>query len=327
MNILKKLLIGLAVIILLLFIVSLFLPSSLKVTRSSTINSPLSVVFNQVNILKNWEHWSAWSKMPGMEITYGDQKAGASAYYSWTSPNGNGKLTIKESVPGKLIKNELDFGEMGMGYGTWNFEPDGEAVKVTWMFDTDIGSNPLKKLQGLMMDYFIGKSMDEGLGGVKSISESVKKIVETEVPGTDYALTHKSSCNMKDISKQLGASYATIMQVMNTDSAEMIAMPFCIYHKWDEGKGTVDLEAGIAINKKVEASGEVNSVSYEPTKAIAAHYYGDYVDLGVAHEAIDTYIEWNNRQVNGSPWEQYMTDPGSEADTSKWLTVIYYPIN
>lgn len=327
MNILKKLLIGLAVIALLLFIVSFFLPSSLKVTRSVKTDAPVSAAFNQVNNLENWQNWSAWAKMSGMEMTYGEKKAGVDAYYNWTSPQGDGKLTIRESTPGKLIKNELDFGERGIGYGTWNFEPDGDGTKVTWTFDTEIGNNPIKKLQGLLMDRILGKSMDEGLEELKSASEKINKIKEVKVPGVEYALTHKATCNMKDISQQLGASYGQIMSVMMADSAEKTTMPFCIYHNWDEAAGTVDLEAGIAINKPVESQGEVTSSSFEPTNTVAAYYHGDYSGLGAAHEAIDTYVTMNNKKVNGPPWEHYMTDPGAEPDTSKWLTVVYYPID
>lgn len=327
MNTLKKLIIGLVVLALLVFIVTLFLPSDMHLQRTKEIEAPVALVFNQVNKLENWEKWSPWLKMDSeMVLSYSEQKSGTGASYSWTSPNGPGALTIKESVAGKLIKNEIDFGPAGMGYGTWNFEPSEKGTKVSWIFDAEMGSGPINKLKGLMMDRIVGSSMEEGLESIASISTNVTKVEEVTVPGT-FALTYRATCKMNEISQQLGESYGAIMAALQVSGAEMTAQPFAIYHNWDERAGTVDIEAGIPIDIKVEPIGEVNAVEFPASNTVAAHYYGDYPGVGDAHDAIDTYVLMKGKKVTGPPWEQYITDPGVEPDTSKWLTMVYYPIN
>jgi hypothetical protein len=41
---------------------------------------------------------------------------------------------------------------------------------------------------------------------------------------------------------------------------------------------------------------------------------------------LDKYIEDKGYTMNGAPFEQYITDPGMESDTSKWQTNIYFPV-
>jgi hypothetical protein len=60
---LKKILIGLAVIILVFLIVVALQPAEFRVARSITIAAPAEVVFGQVNELKKWEAWNPWGKI------------------------------------------------------------------------------------------------------------------------------------------------------------------------------------------------------------------------------------------------------------------------
>ena len=58
---LKKILIGIAVIIIVFVIVVATRLSDCRVTRSATIAAPAEAVFAQVNELKKWEAWNPWA--------------------------------------------------------------------------------------------------------------------------------------------------------------------------------------------------------------------------------------------------------------------------
>ncbi|UKJ05992.1 hypothetical protein [Solitalea lacus] len=60
MKILKKLFLGIIAILVLLVVVSLFLPSTYKVERSAVIKAPVAKVFNEFNDLNNWPNWNAF---------------------------------------------------------------------------------------------------------------------------------------------------------------------------------------------------------------------------------------------------------------------------
>jgi effector-binding domain-containing protein len=53
---------------------------------------------------------------------------------------------------------------------------------------------------------------------------------------------------------------------------------------------------------------------------------GGYSGIGKAHEAMDAYMASNKLEQKAPVIEEYITDPGSEPDSSKWLTKIMYLI-
>ncbi|WP_242928334.1 SRPBCC family protein [Pontibacter vulgaris] len=167
---------SLLVIVLLLVVVSIFLPSKVHVERTVIIKAPASLVFEQINTLRNWEKWSPWHSIdPAMKLTYTGPAMGPGARYSWSSqhPNvGNGILTLKKSQPNLLIVAEMDFRENGKGTGTYTFKELADGTFLTWAMDTDMGNNPVSKYVGLFMDGMIGPDFERGLANLKKISEN-----------------------------------------------------------------------------------------------------------------------------------------------------------
>ena len=177
---LKKVLLAVGGIVLLLLIVSFFLPSKVHVERSIVINAPAAKVFNEVNSLHKWSAWDPWQKKdPNIQNTLSGPEAGVGSTNTWKSDHkevGSGSQTITESVPNETIKAKLLFGEngeMGEGTGFFNFAPEGEGTKVTWGMETDMGMNPIAKFYGLTMEGAIGKEFEEGLGNLKAYVESL----------------------------------------------------------------------------------------------------------------------------------------------------------
>ena len=113
MKIIKKILIVLVVLIAIAAIAGMFMSSKFSMERSIVINANEQVIFDQVNILKNWEKWSPWQKMDlTSKMTYFGPESGVGAGYTWVSENkstGSGTLTISESVPNQKVTTDLDF--------------------------------------------------------------------------------------------------------------------------------------------------------------------------------------------------------------------------
>ena len=58
----KKILIGMAVVILVFLVVVALQPADFRITRSTIIAAPPEVVFAQVNDFHKWDAWSPWAK-------------------------------------------------------------------------------------------------------------------------------------------------------------------------------------------------------------------------------------------------------------------------
>jgi len=61
-------------------------------------------------------------------------------------------------------------------------------------------------------------------------------------------------------------------------------------------------------------------------KALKAVHMGAYDKMMPVYEDLDRYVANKKLEMNGAPWEVYVTDPTVEKDTAKWITEIYYPV-
>ena len=173
---LKKILIGLAVVVLVFAVVVALQPSDFRVTRSATIAAPPAVVFSQVNDFHKWQAWSPWAKMdPAAKNAFAGPPAGTGAVFTWdgNSKVGEGRMTLTESRPPDLIRIKLDFVRPFAGTNDveFAFRPEGNQTVVTW---TMAGKNNFvaRALCLFMsMDKMVGGEFEKGLAQMKAIAE------------------------------------------------------------------------------------------------------------------------------------------------------------
>ena len=174
---LKKILIGLAVVIVAFVILVAVQPSQFSVTRSAAIAAAPGVIFPHVNDVRKWEAWSPWAKIdPNMKTTYKGPSAGVGAVSAWTgnSDVGEGSMTITESRANELVRFRLDFIKpfAGTCNAEFTFKPQGKQTVVAWSMS---GENSFVcKAVGLFMncDKMMCEQFDKGLAQLKAIAES-----------------------------------------------------------------------------------------------------------------------------------------------------------
>jgi hypothetical protein len=150
------------------------LPRTVTVTRSIEVAAPPAKVFAIVNSFKRFNEWSPWAgRDPNAKYEVTGPDAGVGSKMSWTGNRevGTGTQEIIESQTDKGVKVKLDFGDMGGGTAAFLLEPAGTGTKVTWGFEGEMGDNPINRWMGLMMDRWIGKDYEEGLGRLKALAE------------------------------------------------------------------------------------------------------------------------------------------------------------
>ena len=177
---LKKILIGIAVIIIVFLVVVALQPANFRVTRSATIAAPPEAVFPHVNELKKWEAWSPWAKLdPNAKNSFEGPAAGKGAAMSWAGNNdvGEGRMTITESRPTELVHFHLEFFQpmAGTSEAEFTFKLEGNQTAVTW---TMTGRNNfIAKAMCLFMnmDTMVGGQFEKGLAQMKSLAEAPAK--------------------------------------------------------------------------------------------------------------------------------------------------------
>lgn len=132
--------IGVGAVAAVVVIGGLAMSNEFGVSESVTVDAPQALAYELVADIKNHEQWNPWKmKDDTMVVSYPGETVGEGAAYAWTSENsGEGVNTFTKADAPNSISTEVEFKGMGIGYGTWSFEPDGDGTKVTWAFESKI---------------------------------------------------------------------------------------------------------------------------------------------------------------------------------------------
>ncbi len=336
MKILKNILLGIIILLAVLFVVSLFLPSKIFVQRSMVMNAPASTVFEQINVLKNWEKWSPWHKMDSnMLLTYDGPESGVGASYTWSSEMknvGNGKLTLSGVWPNDSIITNLEFdGQNNAVSGYYLKEVEG-GTELTITMKVDMGNNPFYKYMGLLLDKYIGEDYIKALNNIKTIVESEQKfsVIEMEAPEVK-AISIRFKASITDVGEKFEIAYAELMDYLTKNNIKVKGALFSVAHAWSEVEGEFcDLEIAAPVSEtdyaNAKVTGDIAKLLIPPTKVACVDYYGPHEGTGIAHEAVGRWLEEKSMVVSGAPREIYITDFNASLTPQEFHTKIYYPI-
>jgi effector-binding domain-containing protein len=329
MKALKIIGIILLVLVVLFLVVAFFLPSKVYIEESIVINKPASVIFKQVDNFKNWPAWSPWqANDPEMVNTYEGPDQGVDAKTIWTSKkNGNGSMTIIESVPYTKVISALDFGMPGAS-NSFEFKEDQGATKVTWGVNIPKLSYPVERFLGLMMPGMMKLFFVNGLEKLKEVTEAMPdppalKIVEMPEKAVVSVI---DSCNWNDIEKKMGEMFGEIMTLQKKAKFEFAGAPMSMYQKWDTVNHFTVFENCVPVDREVAGKGRVQYKVLPATRAVMGTHFGAYDKTMYLYMAMDEYIKDFKLVEAGGPIEEYITDPMSEPDTAKWQTNVYFPV-
>jgi hypothetical protein len=173
----RKILIGVAAVIVLLVLVILTRPSTFHVERSITMAAPPESPFAQVNDFHAWPAWSPWEKLdPQMKRTHEGSPAGVGAKYAWVGNDqvGEGRMTIEKSEKPSVVGIKLEFLKPweATNATTFTFARAPQGSKVTWAMDGE--NNFMAKAASLFMDMdkMIGADFEKGLASMKAVAEA-----------------------------------------------------------------------------------------------------------------------------------------------------------
>jgi len=335
MKALKIIGIILLILIVTIGILTFVAPTDFKLERSIEINAQKETVHKHLLYFENSQKWSPWAELDPNQKTWlegEDGIVGTTFFWEGNEDVGKGKqeiITIADDKIETTVTFIEPFESVANGYFLLN-ETDGKTT-VTWGFESTM-PRPFN-VMGLFMDISesVGKDYDKGLSKLKEIVESEKPVkkeyaIETVNFEEKTFLTHREKVSFNDMQtffeKHFGGMYGILTQ---NKEVQITGQPCAIYYDWDENDQTADVAAAIPYN-----SGDKNFKFDNYTtvrlggEAFKIAYYGSYNNLTEPHMAMDDYLEKNNLLMSHVVLEEYITDPTTEADTSKWLTNIYY---
>jgi hypothetical protein len=178
----KKILIGLVVVVAGFVIIVASRPADFRVERSATLPASSAALFAQVNDHHKFSAWNPFLKLdPNVKNTYSGPDAGVGATCSWdgNSDIGAGSSTITESKPAELVRMRMDWKRPMEGTSTvdFTFKPEGDKTVVKWAM---YGKNGfLGKAVSIFLDCdkMVGPQFEQGLVdlGKVTVAQSATK--------------------------------------------------------------------------------------------------------------------------------------------------------
>jgi hypothetical protein len=177
---LKKILIGIVVVIAAFAIFIAAQPSHFTISRTGTIDAPPAIAFAQVNSFRKWDAWSPWAKQdPNAVVSFDGPDAGKGAKFTWKGNGdiGAGSMTITESQPYEKILIDLTFTEPmeGTNLTEFTFTPktaSGEQTEVTWTMSGENNFIGRAICTFMSMEHMVGDKFEAGLA---AMNEAAKK--------------------------------------------------------------------------------------------------------------------------------------------------------
>lgn len=334
MKVLKVLGILLLVVVVIWLIASLILPKEMNIKVEETIEAPVSVVWDQVSSFEKADKWSPWYDYdPNMKVTFNGESGSVGSSMSWDGNKdvGSGTMTMTSSdMENHVIENNVkhDFGE---GNSKMELtEVDGKTtVVMSYIEKQGVPWNVMGTLSGAekMMTGVFKKE----LGLLKALAEEEANKVPEPVVYTVEEVQREATkyVGKKEVMKFADLTSEYFGEKMGTLSAlvmdKMVGAPSALYWTYDEENMQSEMTVAMPVNMDKAPAGyefyEQPAGTY-----ITVDYFGPYDGMKPAHETLGAYMAEKNLSMAGAAMEEYITDPMTEKDSSKWLTRISYPV-
>jgi effector-binding domain-containing protein len=315
-----------------LIAIGFVLPRKIHVERKLLISASQKTLFNQVNTLKNWVKWTTWlHKDTSMLLIYYGPESGVGAKLKWISGNknvGKGSVSIISSVSADSLEVVFDFVEKGKSTGKFFFLNANQNTNVTYCIESDLGMNPISRWVGLFSDQLIGPEIEMGLFNLDQLVQDNKtiygyEIIDYEVPGR-ILITARDTASPETVTTKLALMYKNISLFFKSKDLSPIGNPIAIFHAYSNR--SFDIEAGLPVPSIVSVPEGLICSEKPAQKTVMIKYSGSYKLISSAYKALQAYIADNELQLNGPGWEEYITNPISEADSYERQTNIYFPV-
>jgi effector-binding domain-containing protein len=138
-------------------------------------------------------------------------------------------------------------------------------------------------------------------------------------------VTKRAKTPFDKLTDFFSVNYKNIYAALEKLGIKSTQPPCAIYYSFDEIKKETDLAAAIPVEGKTTYIKDFDVVTIPASEVVTTTHHGSYDDMMPAYQALDEYLKTKKKESK-FVIEEYLTDPMTEKDPSKWVTNIYYVI-
>lgn len=323
-------------LILVTLVMSWLMPVKQHLEKNITIQASAATVYEELRLLKNFNEWSVWNQHDStVKNTLSGTDGTAGARSDWQGDpeiSGKGSIELTAATANSQVKHSIRFHSPKAMTARSEFtlnESDG-LTNVTWYFEMDTPRpwNIFNLFADL--DKQLGEDFDKGL---KALKDRVEKkmpaaskptgyeIKEMEFPETRYAVI-RQVVSFREVPSFFALHLPLIADEATRHQIKPGA-PTGLFFIWDNGNQRIDMAAAFPLPEEKElGTAIIKMETIKAGKAVYTDHYGAYEKTALARNALRHYVT-EKKWTEKSPFiEQYLTDPGTEKDTAKWLTRV-----
>lgn len=150
---------------------TMILPKNVHIERSAVIDATPEALYSLVASNKGYQEFNPYKNAdPNLKIDLFGPEAGIGSGFAFDSKDGKGTQTVSAIEPNKSVTMAIDLGSMGKPTQKFTFDAKGGQTKVVWTMVADLGYNPIGRVFGLFMDGMIGKTLEQGLKNLSTVT-------------------------------------------------------------------------------------------------------------------------------------------------------------
>lgn len=138
----------------------------------------------------------------------------------------------------------------------------------------------------------------------------------------------RRSVRMDELTGFYDEVFSRVLDVVTGAGGQVTGPAFGWYH--GTPSETVDVAAGFPVSDiapgSVPGDDEVMVDDRVGGRAVVAVHVGDYDSLASSYEAMEAWMAEHDEEGRDDMWEEYLSDPSEEPDTSKWQTRLVLPV-
>jgi len=325
MRFLKLLIYGLFTLLILVFLIPVFLPSSVELSQSIRMPTEARQVFRLVNNFENWKLWSPFQlDNPDVEArimgpAYGE---GSKLVYK-SNTAGEGSITILESKPYSTIRMMLGMQKGGIAIDEWTFEQDNDTLLVTWTLRLSELKYPFHRYFGFFSRSLMAPFQQKGLEKLKEIAMQMPPLLPTDTvyqEGFSAIVTDTRNAD-EAIMPALEASGAAVRNYLTRHrvvAEEDLVAVFTDWNTWPPSRPM----AGYPVAEETRESGPFRYIGLESGNAVTTSIVGSLDGRKQAYDELTLYMrEFGLRPDSTKPVLEFYSPPSSDAPVTR--IVIY----
>ena len=294
-------------------IIYFFLPGSVSFNQQVIIHG------NVTNATRFLSEESQWHKWWPQNIKSGNDSSGQLLYDSYKYAI-NWKLLSGDSVK---IENETTFINSLL-----NIIPlQGDTLKIQWDGQSPKTLNPFKKFHNYREQARVRKNIVDILGSMKLFLENNDAIYGTHIDQImvkdTLLIARKLNSSSYPTTSEIYHAIGELREYIRKEGAVETHYPMLHISK---EMGVYENMIAIPISKAITGNNIFKLKRMIPGKILITEVRGGQSTNDLALKKIENYMEDYQLLSPALPFQSLVTDRSKEPDSSKWITMIYYPV-